>query len=201
MSDPFKVVRDFEDALCEYTGAKYAVTVTSCTMALFLVLGWFRAISSRRFVEIPKHTYVGVAQSILSAGFKIEFNDDDWRGQYMLRPFPIWDCARRFTFDMYVPDCYQCVSFHPTKILGLSTYGGAILHNHDGANQILRSMRFDGRQEGVPPKDDSFVRGWHCYMSPVTAAEGLMRLSTLPKHNEDLPNDDYPDLSKQEIFR
>jgi hypothetical protein len=29
----------------------------------------------------------------------------------------------------------------------------------------------------------------------------LMRLSTLPKHNEDLPNDDYPDLSKQEIFR
>jgi len=40
MTDAFKVVRDFEQALCDYTGAKYAVTTTSCTMALLLACKW-----------------------------------------------------------------------------------------------------------------------------------------------------------------
>jgi hypothetical protein len=38
-------------------------------------------------------------------------------------------------------------------------------------------------------------------MTPATAAEGLMRLAVLPKHNEPLPNSDYADLSELEIFR
>lgn len=36
--NPFQVVKDFERALCEYTGAPYAVTTTSCTMALLLAV-------------------------------------------------------------------------------------------------------------------------------------------------------------------
>ena len=40
MTDAFKVVRDFKQALCDYTGAKYAVTTTSCTMALLLSVRW-----------------------------------------------------------------------------------------------------------------------------------------------------------------
>lgn len=40
MADAFKVVRDFEQALCDYTGAKYAVSTTSCTMALLLACKW-----------------------------------------------------------------------------------------------------------------------------------------------------------------
>jgi dTDP-4-amino-4,6-dideoxygalactose transaminase len=198
MSDPFKVVRDFEDALCEYTGAKYAVTVTSCTMALFLALKWWRP--ARVTITIPKRTYVGVAQAVMNAGHFIEWSDDQWEGAYQLEPSPIWDCARRFTAGMYEPGTFQCVSFHPTKILGLSGYGGAILNDDPDADRWLRRARFDGRSEGVPPKDDVFTRGWHCYMSPVTAAEGLMRLANIWERNEDLPNDDYPDLSKQEIF-
>ena len=38
MSKSFQVVRDFEAALCEYTGAPYAVAVNSCTMALLLAV-------------------------------------------------------------------------------------------------------------------------------------------------------------------
>jgi hypothetical protein len=38
-------------------------------------------------------------------------------------------------------------------------------------------------------------------MSPEIAAEGLVRLMHLPKHNPDLPNDDYPDLSQMDIFK
>jgi dTDP-4-amino-4,6-dideoxygalactose transaminase len=94
-----------------------------------------------------------------------------------------------------------CVSFHWSKTLGIQQ-GGAILHDDPEADAWLRRARFDGRTEGVSPKLDSFTQiGWHCYMSPEVAAEGLMRLSLLPKHNEPLPNDDYPDLSEMEIFR
>lgn len=205
MSDPFDVVRQFEAALCEYTGAKYAVTTTSCTMALLLACSfnsnpWLFTGAAK--IAIPKRTYVGVPMSILHAGIAVEFTDDDWRGSYRLYPTRIADSARRFTSGMFVPCEMRCVSFHPTKILGLSTHGGAILHDLDTADRWLRRARFDGRTEGVAPRDDKIRHlGWHCYMTPVTAAEGLTRLTTLPKHNDDLSNSDYPDLSKLAIFR
>ena len=93
----------------------------------------------------------------------------------------------------------ECVSFHWSKILGLQQ-GGAILHDDPLADKWLRKARFDGRTEGVAPKDDNFILGWHAYLSPEIAALGLVRLSFLPKHNADLPNDDYPDLSKIALF-
>jgi len=101
----------------------------------------------------------------------------------------------------------QCVSFHHTKRLGISTHGGAILHDNPEADAWLRRARFDGRAEGIAPKDDTgIIRGWHCYMTPPTAAEGLLRLSCLPRYNEPLPwgpgtASDYPELSKLECFR
>ena len=199
----FKVVKDFEKALCEYTGAKYAVTCTSCTSAILLALGyWGREIGLFRpfYIVLPKKTYVGVAQSVLNAGFLVRFEDRDWQGAYPI-DFGVWDFARRFTSGMYAPGQMQCVSFHPTKILGLSGYGGAILHDNDDADEWLRRARFDGRKEGVPPKDDEFTRGWHCYLAPATAKEGLKKLKLLPPHNEDLPWDDYPDLSKSKVFQ
>lgn len=197
MTDAFKVVRDFEAALCDYTGARYAVTVNSCTMAILLTAKYLGV----RQVSIPKFTYVSVPQSIIHAGGKVSFRDEDWRGEYQLKPYPIWDAARRFTSDMYCPGQYQCVSFHWSKILGLQQ-GGAILHDSAVADRWFRKARFDGRTEGVAPKDDTFdTLGYHCYLSPEIAALGLVRLSFLPEHNEDLPNSDYPDLSQIAIFR
>ncbi len=94
----------------------------------------------------------------------------------------------------------MCVSFHASKTLGFNQ-GGAILHDSPEADAWLRRARFDGRTEGVSPKDDTFEQlGWHCYMSPDVAAGLLLRLHSLPRHNAPLPNDDYPDLSKLPIF-
>lgn len=202
MSDPHQVTRDFEKALCEYTGAKYAVAVNSCTMALLLACKWAFDDSNRYVIaiEIPKFTYVSVPMSILHAGFYPIFSDEEWKGEYQLKPLPIWDSARRFTSDMYRAGYFQCVSFHASKILA-DTQGGAILHDNDEADAWFRKARFDGRTEGVAPKDDTFILGYHCYMSPDVAARLLWKLSVLPKHNADLPNSDYPDLSKQEIFQ
>ncbi len=199
MTNPFDAVRDFEAALCNYTGAPYAVTVTSCTSALLLACLW-KDIENGIPVEIPRLTYVGVAQSILNANGRVSFRDEDWQGEYELRPYAIWDAARRFTSNMFNSGTMQCVSFHVSKILGISQ-GGAILHDDPVADKWLRRARFDGRTEGVHPKDDDFCRGWHCYMSPDTAAQGLWRLACLPTYNADLPRSDYSDLSQSPIFR
>ena len=171
-------------------------------MALLLACAWHRG-KTRHSVSysIPKHTYVSVPQSIIHAGSPVLFHDEDWTGAYQLRPYPIWDCARRFTSGMYGAGQFQCLSFHPSKILGLSGHGGAILHDDEEADEWLRKARYDGRTEGLAPKDDNItVMGYHCYMTPPAAAEGLVKLALLPDHNEDLPNDDYPDLSQMEVF-
>lgn len=188
---PFQIVRDFEQAICEYTGAPYCVAVNSCTNALLLACKYLGV----KQVCIPKRTYVGVAMSILNAGGRVVFDDREWKGTYSLDPYPIHDSARRFTSGMYSGG-YECVSFHVAKILGIDQ-GGAILHEDERANSWFRRARFDGRTEGVKPKDDTFTTiGYHCYMSPPLAAMGLWRMHYLPAHNEDLPSDDYPDLSK-----
>src|SRR6185437_1689641 len=110
--NPFQVVKDFEAALCEYTGAPYAVTVNSCTMALFLACKYYKVFG----IRIPKRTYISVPMSIKHAGGRVEFTDKKWRGEYQLEPYPIWDCARRFTSGMYKKRQFQCVSFHWAKI-------------------------------------------------------------------------------------
>ena len=191
MFNPHQVTRDFEKALCEYTGARYAVTVNSCTAALLLACAYHKVSE----VTIPKRTYVSVPQSIIHAGGKVRFEDKEWKGRYKLKPYPIWDSARLFTSGMFQEGQMDCVSFHWSKTLGLQQ-GGAILHDDPKADEWLRRARFDGRKEGVAPKDDTFnFVGWHCYLSPEISALGLMRLSLLPKDNAPLPNDPYPDLS------
>lgn len=217
MKNPFSVVKDFEDAVAEYTGAPYCVAVNSCTNALFLCLMWVKLLHFSKHIHmtqydklsskmdfnitIPKYTYVGVAQQIKLAGFKINFEDKEWSGEYQLKPTNVWDSARRFLSNMYhqEQDQYICTSHHWSKILGIQQ-GGCILHENEKANEWFRKARFDGRTEGKNPKLDQVQIGWHMYMSPEIAAEGLVRLHHLPKFNEDLPNSNYSDLSQMKIF-
>lgn len=215
MIDAFKPVRDLESAICEYTGAPYCVTTNSCTMAIQLACEWQRHMAhslpyetrSSEYVEIPSRTYVGVPMAIRRAGFRgVRFREEDWHGYYDIRPLHVWDSARYFTMGMFEHmhlglTKQICVSFHHSKVLG-DTQGGAVLHNDPNADEWLRRARFDGRKEGIAPKDDHFTMiGLHCYLSPDVAARLLWKLSKLPRVNKALPNDDYPDLSAMEIFR
>lgn len=203
--DPYKVVRDFEAALCEYTGAKYAVTVTSCTKALQLAVAYRMSLCPKTYVRpqisIPSRTYVSVPQAIINGGAAVKFRDDPWIGEYELAPWGIWDCARWFRRGMYRPGSFMALSFHWTKHLAIGQ-GGCVLHDNAAADAWFRRMRFDGRAEGVAPIDDNFTMiAEHCYMSPRDAAEGLSRLAVLPENLQPLPNSDYPDLSKIEVFK
>lgn len=227
--NPHQITKDFEKALCEYTGAPYAVAVNSCTMALLLAVAWqlkntpmtATEVEARWFdrgwrpqIEIPKRTYISVPMSIIHAGGRPTFRDEEWKGFYQLKPLPIWDSARWFTSALYYKigtirqnDAMPmiCVSFHASKTLGLEQ-GGAILHDNQEADAWLRRARFDGRIESLTPEAQAElgffdIIGWHCYMNPSTAAQGILRLHSLPRHNDPLPNDEYPDLSTMEIFR
>lgn len=208
MSSPHQVTRDFEAALCEYTGAKFAVTTTSCTQAILLACAFWanrnqtiKADGQPLEVWMPRLSYIGVPAAIKQAGFMPRFRDEDWQGEYELMPLPVWDSARKFTSGMYRPRAMQCLSFHWAKILGLSQ-GGAVLHDNEEADAWLRRARFDGRTEGVDPKNDQVqYPSWHAYLSPEVAAQGLMKLATLPRHNADLPRSDYPDLSTMKAFQ
>ena len=200
---PYEVTRRFEFELCKYTGAPYAVAVNSCTAALQICCEWTIPGRGLRRVEIPRRTYVSVPNAIIRGGentVSVTWRDENWRGVYQLKPLPVWDCARRFTSGMYVAGQYQCVSFSTTKILGLEQ-GGAILHDDAAFDAWARKMRFDGRTEGVDQREDTFdMIGLHCIMLPSTAAALLLKLFHLPRHNEDLPDYDYPDLSRFKIW-
>ena len=226
-TNPHQVTRDFEAALCAYTGAPHAVVVNSCTAALMLAVAWhfrneyayMQMWGERPQISIPKRTYVSVPMAIIHAGGRPVFTDEEWTGCYRLEPLPVWDCARYFTGGMYhgrvqnvrgtirlesnCSSSFLCVSFHASKTLG-DTQGGAILHDNAEADAWFRRARFDGRAEGVAPKDDKgIIVGYHCYISPDVSARLLMKLTAanFPRHNEPLPNDEYPDLSTLECFR
>lgn len=213
MSDPHQVTRDFEAALCSYTGARFAVTTTSCTQAILMGLAWYEHVIRPKIshlpvrVSMPRLSYVGVPAAVLNAGCKVSFRDEDWQGEYefiadrVTKPIAIWDSARRFTSHMFRPGAMQCLSFHWSKICGLSQ-GGCIIHDNEAADAWLRRARFDGRTEGVSAREDQVqYPSWHAYLSPEVSAHGLMKLSLLPKHNADLPRSDYPDLSTLEAFK
>jgi len=95
---------------------------------------------------------------------------------------------------------FVCLSFHWKKFIPIGR-GGIILTNDDKADKILRKMRFDGRAEDTEPKEDIFITpGHHCYMLPEEAARGLLFMSDVKDYYEDLPEPNYPDLSKNFVY-
>ena len=196
----WRIVDEFEKTVAEYTGAPYAVAVDSCTNALFLCLVLHRMKHGVTTVTLPKYTYVGVAHSVINAGHALRFYDLKWTGVYTLGGTDIIDAARRFHKDMYLPTMQMCLSFHWFKHLSIGRAGMILLDNEDDY-KLLRRMRYDGRGEGVPPAEDTFdCPGYHMIASPELAAHGLLLMQHIARYNEDLPWDDYPDLSKHKYF-
>lgn len=207
--NPHKITAEFEKALCEYTGAPYAVAMDNGSNALFLALTYA---GIKGEVTIPAHTYMSVPAAIIHAGGRVRFEDVQGgilTGAYQLKPTPVWDSALRFTAGMYMAGQFQCLSFTgPFKHLKLGK-GGAILTDDEQAYKWFKKARFSGRSEcsyHVDDFDDNPVIGWNMYMPIETAARGLHMIGQFynrdgtPKHNEDLALP-YPDLSKYKLWQ
>jgi dTDP-4-amino-4,6-dideoxygalactose transaminase len=203
MSIAYQVIRDFEKRVAKYTGAPYAVAVDSCTNAIFLAL-WYEKLMFKRNekllpeIKMPSRTYVSIPCSVIQAGYKVKFVNLDWKGIYRLYPTLVYDCAKRFTFEMYKRKTFMCLSFHGRKILNIGE-GGMILHDDDEADEWFRVARFSGRHEVHYSKDTFEMVGWKMHMTPEQAARGLVLMDFIPKDNPD-QEEDYPDLSKYSMF-
>lgn len=213
--NPHKITAEFEKALCDYTGAPYAVALDNCSNALFLALYYFKHYVNNDpelyNIWIPRHTYPAVPCEIIHAGFRVAFaaSSPILKGEYHLEHTPVWDSALRFTAGMYRPGQFQCLSFTgPYKHLKLGK-GGAILTDDEQAYKWFKKARFSGRSECSYHEDnfdDNPVIGWNFYMPVETAARGLHMMPQFydkdgnPKHNEDLCLP-YPDLSKYQLWK
>ena len=195
--NPFKIVEMFEETIADYTGSPYAVAVTSCTDALFLCCKYFGV----EEVTIPAKTYLSVPQSIMHAGGKVKFTDEDWNGIYQLKPYPIYDAAKRLTSGMYVTGSSMCLSFHIKKHLKLGK-GGMVLTDNKDIVDWLRVARYEGRH-AVPYKEDNIDSvGWNMYMTPQQATHGLCLMQNYPLHVPDLvENGGYLDLRRFDLFK
>jgi len=201
----YKVTEQFEQALSDYTGAPYVVTVDNQSNALFLALMYEKV--SGMEITIPSRTYPSVPCEIIHAGAKVKFRPvkgKTIKGAYQLEPTNVWDSALSFTSGMYKEGTHMCISFTgPYKHFKLSKGGAILTDNHD-AYLWFKRARYSGRRECSYHDDHFDMLGWNFYMMPELAARGLLLMNQFyhgetPKHNEDLEMP-YPDLSKFPIY-
>lgn len=204
--NPHDVTREFEKALCDYTGAPYCVTVDNESNALFLALLYDNV--KGKEITIPSRTYPSVPCEIIHAGGKVRFRSVEGktlRGAYLLEGSHVVDSALRFTADMYEPGLFICLSFTgPYKHLKLSK-GGAILTDSLTAYHWFKRKRFSGRRECSYHDDNLDCLGWNFYMMPELATRGLLLIRQFYTTDEskrqnpdiELP---YPDLSRFPIY-
>jgi len=200
-NNPFKVVKLFEEEIADYTSAPYAVSVDNCTNAIFLVCKYLQV----KEVTIPSKTYLSVPQSIIHAGGEVIFDKreetNNWSGIYQLKPYPIYDAAKRFTSNMYIPGSFMCLSFHIKKQLKISK-GGMILTDDLDAVNWFKKARYEGRSEKLYHEDDIEMLGWNMYMTPQQASHGLSLMQNYPLNVPDLgENNGYRDLTEFTVFK
>ena len=166
---------------------------------LFLCLKYIR--KEGNVITIPKHTYISVPKQIINAGYRVNFEDKEWKGIYQLKPYPIWDAAKRLTSNMYVPNQFMCLSFHIKKLLPIWK-GGMILTDNKDAYNWFKKARYEGRSEKYYKDDDITFHGWNMYMTPQQAAHGLSMFQNYPEHMSDLGEDNgYRDLTEFTVFK
>jgi dTDP-4-amino-4,6-dideoxygalactose transaminase len=202
----YKITQEFEEKLCDYTGAPFCVCLDNQSNALFLSL-YYENIKDKE-ISIPNRTYPSVPCEIIHAGGKVKFINTEkttLKGAYQLYPTKVWDSALRFTSDMYIPNTHMCISFTgPYKHLKL-TKGGAILTDDENAYKWFKRARYSGRNECSYHDDYFDMLGWNFYMIPELSTRGLMLMNQFydyngnKKQNEDIELP-YPDLSKYKIY-
>ena len=207
LHNPYNVVKMFEEEIAKYTGSPYAVAIDSCTNGLFLCCKYLNT----KKVTIPKRTYLSVPMSIIHSGAEVVFEDLQWKGIYQLKPYPLYDAAKRLTSDMYIKDSFMCLSFHIKKQLPIGK-GGMILTDSKNAVEWLKKARYEGRSEKYYKEDSIEMLGWNMYMTPQQASHGLALMQNYPKHQPDLGEwesrdnecsfqDGYRDLTEFPVFK
>ena len=191
-------VLKFEAAIAEFYGSPYAVATDCCTHAIELCLRYKKV----KKMTIPKHTYLSIAFLGDKIGIEWDWKEDNWKNYYYIGGTNIIDAAVLWKKNSYIPDTLMCLSFQFQKHLNLGR-GGMILADDKNDRDNLKRMSYDGRDSGVPWREQNIDSiGYHYYMTPETAKLGLEKLPKAIKTKQRIwVLEDWPDLSKMEIFK
>ena len=194
----FKIVTEFENKVKEFFGAPYGVSVDCCTHGIELCLRQQNIES----ITIPKRTYLSVPFLADKLGIELKWKDEEWTDYYKIGGTNIYDAAVLWKEDSYIPGSFMCLSFQFQKHLSLGR-GGMILTDSKETALVLKKMSYDGRLPDIPWREQNITtKGYHYYMAPETASNGLKKL---PKAIKTKPRkwvlEDWPDLTQMEIFK
>jgi dTDP-4-amino-4,6-dideoxygalactose transaminase len=180
----FYKIKEFEDKLSEFTGASYVVTTDCCTHAIELCL-ILDKVTNCKFTAF---TYLSILQTMHKLKINYQLTDEQWIGEYQFHNTRIWDSARRLEPNMYRKGQLQCLSFGYTKPVDISR-GGAILLDSERDYNILKKMRYDGRNLEISPWIDQkeFSLGYHYKLNPEECARGLKTLKKYIKNKTFTP--------------
>jgi len=145
----FEKIKQFEEALAEFTGAPYVVMTDCCTHAIELCLRYEQV----RSLKMTPYTYLSIPMLMHKLGIEYEYLDHEWQhwvGEYPFVDTRIWDSARRLERNMYRSNTMQCLSFGHDKPLHIGR-GGAIILDDKAAYDALICMRYDGRDLNIKP--------------------------------------------------
>ena len=193
----FETVKIFENKIAEFFGAPYAIAVDCCTHGVELCLRHFNV----KTINVPKRTYLSIPFLAHKLNINLKWKDENWVDYYYLN-HNIIDAAVLWKQNSYIPKTFMCVSFQFRKHLALGR-GGVILTDNKEISLKLKKMSYDGRHPDIPWREQDISSiGYHYYMTPETAANGLKKLpeaiKTKPKQ---WTIDEWPDLTIMDIFK
>ena len=193
----FDSIKNFEEAIANFFGSKYAIAVDCCTHGVELCIRYTHATS----IYVPKRTYLSIPMLAYKLGLDLFWKDENWEDYYYLTDDVI-DAAVLWKKDSYIPGTFMNVSFQFKKHLNLGR-GGIILTNDPEAAVTLKKMSYDGRIPDILWRDqDIDMMGYHYYMTPETAKIGLDKLKTAI---DTVPLKwtvkDWPDLTEMKFFK
>jgi len=194
----FNNVKLFETKIAEYFGSPYAVAVDCCTHGIELCLRYDMVGS----IHVPKRTYISIPFLAKKLNLDLHWKDESWEDYYSLGAHTrVIDAAVLWKKDSYIPHTLMCLSFQFQKHLSLGR-GGMILCDSRKEYQDLKKMAYDGRLPDIPWRDqDIDTMGYHYYMTPETAQNGLDKLDEAIKTKpRKWTVKDWPDVSKMKVF-
>lgn len=194
----FKIVSEFENQVANFFGAKFGIATDSCTHGIELCL----RLQNIKSIVIPKRTYLSVPFLAHKLNLELKWKDENWQNYYYIGDTNIIDAAVLWTKNSYIPNTFMCLSFQYQKHLSLGR-GGMILTDNKEAATELKKMSYDGRIPDVPWREQNInTFGYHYYMTPETAQQGLNKLSVaMEKQPRQWIITDWPDLTQMDIFK
>ena len=191
----FKRVKVFEERIAEFFGAKYGIATDCCTHALELSLRYTKA----TLMSTPIRTYISVPLLSKKLDIQHQWRNYEWKDYYYITN-NIIDAAVLWKEKSYIPETFMCLSFQFQKPLSLGR-GGMILTDNKEASLELKKMSYDGRVPDKPWMEQNIdTMGYHYYMTPETAEEGIWKFHDSLFKNKKWSFKDYPDLTKMKIF-